>query len=475
MLYNLQDTITAISTPPGSGAIGIVRLCGPDAVAIAGKFFRAAGGKPLSALPSHTLSHGWIHDAGGAAIDEVLVSLMLKPRSYTGEDMVEFSAHAGPVVLKRILEVFLAGGARLAGPGEFTFRAFVNGKMDLARAEAVADLIASKTTLAHEAALSLFRGAFSEKIRGFRAKLTELAGALEAALDHAEEGIEFAPSSGAAATLAGLSGEIAQIIDTSKKLRFVREGLRAAIIGRPNAGKSSLLNALLERERAIVTDIPGTTRDVIEESIELKGFPLVLIDTAGLAEGTLDPVEKIGQERALEALKSAQIIVWVLDSSAGGSAAERFISGILNDTARGKIIIPVWNKTDLPFKADEKEILELAALRTGGGPAAFPAGIRLSVRTGSGLRELEDALVSSFVFSGDILSRAVTANSRHLEALRRTEEALGGALDSIKNGYSEEIPALHVREALSCLGEITGETATEEILESIFKNFCVGK
>ena len=286
----------------------MIRISGPDAVKIADIFFSSSDKKPLSATQSHTVVHGWVTDSG-SPVDEVLVTLMLKPRTYTGDDTVEVSAHGGPVILNRILKLATSGGARLAGPGEFTYRAFSNGKLDLAKAEAVADLISSKTGLALDTALSHLKGLYSHKISALRDKLISLLASFEVALDHAEEDVEFVSKDSAKSAIKDLILDITQIIGSSQKAKFLREGLRTVIVGKPNAGKSSLLNALLERERAIVTDIPGTTRDVIEEGVDIKGFPVVLMDTAGIRAHSQDPVEKIGQNRTLEALKSARVVV----------------------------------------------------------------------------------------------------------------------------------------------------------------------
>jgi len=468
MLYRLEDTIAAISTPPGIGGIGVVRISGPLAIAIIDKIFSPSDKKSLSNVPSHTIVHGWIKDAA-ITVDEVMVSAMLKPNTYTGENIIEISAHSSPLILERILKLSTDNGARLAGPGEFTFRAFVNGKLDLAKAESVADLISSKTNLALDTALSHLNGSFSLKIRGFKKELLELIGSLEAALDHSEEDIEFISKDKVISTKRKLQSEIDPIIASFNKTRFLREGLKTVIIGKPNSGKSSLLNALLEKERSIVTDIPGTTRDVIEETIDIKGFPVVLMDTAGIRAHAQDPVEIIGQNRTVEALNRAQVLVWVLDSSVDSLEADRHIYETLLKTSTGKIIIVAWNKSDLPFKADEKSILNLLS------GTADTASVKISAKYGTGIQCLEDAIVSAFSFSGGLLPGAATSNARHIGVLTRTEKALKCAIESIETGHSEEIPLIHLRDALSTLGEITGETATEEILENIFKNFCVGK
>lgn len=468
MLYELSDTIAAIATPLGIGGVGIIRLSGPDSETITQKIFSASSKKPLSAIPSHTLTRGWIFGDGDAPIDEVLVAVMRAPNSYTGETTVEISAHGGPVVLNQILSLALANGARGAGPGEFTFRAFSNGKLDLAKAEAVADLISAKTGLSAEAALTHLSGSFSAKIQSFRSKLLDLLSAFEAALDHAEEDIRFISKEDSLKALETLDLGITSILDSFDRLKYLKNGLRCAIIGKPNAGKSSLLNALIEKDRAIVTDLPGTTRDTIEETVDIKGFPVILTDTAGLRPDCCDQAELIGQSRALEAAKTADIIIWVLDASRSGLEEDRYLASAIAAFAKDKIIIPVWNKTDLAFKADEGAMINLLPAR-----AATP--VKLSAKSSLGLSGLEEALVTALSFPKDLLSGAVTVNARHYDALKRSKTALGEASGSIKSGFSEEIQALHLREALNYLGEITGETATEEILDSIFSRFCIGK
>jgi tRNA modification GTPase len=467
LLYNLDDTIAAISTPPGVGGIGVIRISGPAAIKITQKIFFPTNHKPLSGVPSHNLRHGHI-EQNDKIVDETMVSIMRAPRSYTGDDVVEISAHGGQVTLKRILGLVLDKGARAAGPGEFTFRAFSNGKLDLARAEAVADLISSKTALSAEAALSNLSGAFSLKIQSFRAKLLDLLSSLEAALDHAEEDITFISADNAIHELEILITETSSIIKSFEKSRFLKEGLKAVITGRPNVGKSSLLNALLEKDRSIVTDVPGTTRDTIEETADINGFPVILTDTAGLRAQSSDPVEKIGQERALEALKRADIIIWVLDSSQPAQAEDIHISNTLNSLAAGKTIIPVWNKSDLPCA------VHLSDTKTLFPPNSLPP-VKLSAKTSTGLSALEDAITSSISFGAKPLPDVITVNARHVDALKRSQNALFEASDSIKQGFSEEIQAHHIRESLNYLGEITGETATEEILSNIFARFCVGK
>jgi tRNA modification GTPase len=464
MLYNLEDTIAAVCTPPGTGAAGVIRVSGRGAVGIVNSFFIPSGKTPFDQTPSHTLVHGWISD-NGKPVDEVMAAVMRGPRSYTGDDTVEITAHGGKAILERILSLAASRGARLAGPGEFTFRAYSNGKLDLAEAEAVADLVSSKTGAALDTALAHLKGSYSAKISTLKEKLASLLANLEASLDHAGEDIDFISKDKIHATLSGLKDDITSILEASGKARFLKEGLRAVIIGKPNAGKSSLLNALLARERAIVADMPGTTRDVLEETLEIGGVPVVLLDTAGIRAHAQDPVEKLGQNRTLEALKSAGLALWVLDASTGFTDQDIHIYDTLKAAAAGKTFIPVWNKADISLE---------------GLPASFgfPGGevkaLSVCAKTGMGLKDLETAL-SAEISSAGAPEGNITANARHIDALRRARQELEEALSSLKNGFSEEVQASRARAALSCLGEITGETATEEILARIFKNFCVGK
>jgi tRNA modification GTPase len=291
---------------------------------------------------------------------------------------------------------------------------------------------------------------------------------LEAALDHAEEDISFISKDKATREIGNLITDITSIIKSFEKTKFLKEGLRAVITGRPNVGKSSLLNALLEKDRAIVTDVPGTTRDTIEETADINGFPVVLTDTAGLRVGSSDQAEKIGQDRAIEALKGADIIIWVLDSSQAALAEDQHLSDTLNALGAGKTIIPVWNKSDLPFAINEVEAKTLF-------PQNSLPPVKLSAKTSAGLSALENAITASLSFGSKPLPDVVTVNARHIDALKRAQNALIEASESIKQGFSEEIQAHHIRESLNFFGEITGETATEEILSNIFSRFCVGK
>jgi tRNA modification GTPase len=464
MPYSTDDTIVAVSTPLGRAALGVIRLSGPRAVAIVDGIFQSPGQTFLSAAASHTLRHGHI-TGDGRVIDEVLVALMLGPHSYTGDDVVEISAHGGPVLIDRILRLCLSRGARNAERGEFTFRAFINGKMDLAQAEAVADLIESKTDLSAHAALSQLTGKLSEQIRTFRAVLIDLLSHLEVALDYAEEDIRFVSAGELLTSLQALQQQIVGLQRTADKGKLLREGVRATIIGKPNVGKSSLLNTLLERERAIVTDVPGTTRDVIEELLDVRGIPVVIMDTAGLRTHTTDAIERLGQERTRASLAAADLVLWVIDASQPLSAEDRYIAGLLKETGKGRSVIVLFNKCDRP-----------AAFDTAAFNDIFPghAPVLISALTRRGLENLEEAIVS-LTDTAALPTDTPFVNARHRDTLDRTAQAINEALTALGTTATEEIIAFHIREALNTLGEITGETTTEEILQNIFSRFCVGK
>ena len=466
MKFALKDTIAAIATPPGRGGIGIIRLSGDEAVKIAGKIFKPSSKKALSRMPTRALCHGWIR-SNGKIIDEVMAAVMLEPGSYTGENTVEISAHGGPVVLSKILSLCLESGARLAERGEFTFRAFINRKMDLAKAESVAELINSKTELALQSSVSQLEGTLSAKIKTFRGRLVELLSKVEAALDHAEEDLKFISKKDLINTLSSLSGAIQALLSTASKGQLLRDGVNLAILGKPNSGKSSLLNALLERERAIVTNIPGTTRDVLEEALDLKGLPVVISDTAGIRANPGNLAEKIGQQKTLAAVSSADIILWLVDSSKKLSTEDKMIANLLKkDGLAGKTIV-VLNKIDLPSATNAAEAKKLLQ-------ASVPC-IKISATKRTNFAKLEDAIISFAKIAEVPKDSPIIICLRHKDVLNRVMRALNGSLTAAKKGESEEFVAFHMRSALNSLGEITGETATEEILENIFSNFCVGK
>lgn len=464
MYQNSKDTITAISTPLGKSGLGIIRLSGPKAIEITDSFFK--GKTLLAKANTHTLHHGFISDKS-VVIDEVVVSVFKTPNSYTGEDIIEISAHGGPVILKDILGLCLASGARLAEPGEFTYRAFINLRMDLTKAEAVCDLISSKSTLAARASMNQLAGSFLEKIISWRKQIVDLLTNIEAALDHSEEDIKFVTNGHIKEAISTLIKDIAGIKKTAVKAKYLRQGLKVTIIGKPNTGKSSLLNALLEKERAIVTEHPGTTRDTIEEVFDLKGIPVVLTDTAGLRADTSDPVEKIGQKKALDCLKDADVILWVLDNSGTITQEDNYISEQLTAIEKKENIILILNKIDLPGKLNEDDLNRLMPSNSG--------IVKISALKGLNLDSIEEAIVSCFAKEAGLADEPFLANERHLETLTACEAALNNSLRSVTENESEELIAFNLREVLNLLGELSGENVSDEVLENIFSKFCVGK
>jgi tRNA modification GTPase len=457
MSYAVDDTIAAIATARGPSGIGIVRLCGPDARGILSKLFRHSN-KPLPPdWPSHTILHGYIAD-NGRTVDEVLVTYFKAPSSYTGDDTVEIAAHGSPVILDELVRLCCREGARPARPGEFTFRAFANGKMDLAAAEAVADIIAAKTGRAAAAAVRQLQGGLSHTIEAWRTKLVDLLAAVEVSLDYGDENIRFLRPDEIRDRITTLSADIDVLLATAAKGMRLRNGLRVSIAGSPNVGKSSLLNALLERDRAIVSDIPGTTRDIIEELLDIQGIPVVIADTAGLREHTTDPLEKHGHERTTRSLETADIILWLTDTSRPLSPEDIYVRDTLKNYAAK--IIPVGNKIDLP----QRETI-------------VPA-LKISTKTGEGIKDLESAIASTANAAAPDSDEPLLTSSRHQDALLRAQRALHEAstlFNHAPDDVEEVLVAEHLRAALSALGEITGATTPEDILENIFSRFCVGK
>jgi tRNA modification GTPase len=449
-----NDTIAAISTPPGEGGIGIVRLSGPRAESIASEVFVSKSGRPLA---SHRLRYGVVRDPKtGEDIDEVLCALMRAPHTYTREDVVEMNCHGGMQPLGRVLELCLSLGARLAEPGEFTKRAFLNGRVDLAQAEATIDLIRAKTALAEKQALRQLRGALSRKIHALRERLLHVCAHVEACIDFPEEEIEPDSLEEIRGTLRQVGEDLDALCATYAEGRYLREGVRTAIVGRPNVGKSSLLNALLERDRVIVTDVPGTTRDVIEEYLNIRGMPLRLMDTAGIREAH-DMAESEGVRRSLDALEDADLALAVID---GSEALHREDAEVL-EKLRGKNAILVMNKSDLPKRAE---------LPASGLPTVF-----VSARTGEGLETLRERILETVLGSRLLPGEGlVITNLRHRGALAASGKALRAALSAMEH-EPLEITAMELREALDRLGEIVGAVSTEDILERVFSEFCIGK
>lgn len=460
----LSDTIAAISTPLGEGGIGIVRLSGPEAFDIARKVFVPAGRREWwKGNPGYRLFYGYVSEPRNSEIiDEVLMGVMSAPKSYTKEDVVEFNCHGGLIPLRKTLETVLGQGARLAEPGEFSRRAFLNGRLDLIQAEAIIDIIRAKTDAGLKLAVSQLKGDFSGKVGEIQKELTALLAEVEACIDFPEEYPEQEDKFQAREKLFKILEQVGFLISSAEKGKIYREGILAVIAGRPNVGKSSLLNALLKEKRAIVTEIPGTTRDIIEEVVNIKGIPLKLADTAGLRP-TDDPVESIGVQRSQDALELSDLILFVIDAVQGFTKEDQE----LLDGLKKKRKILLLNKIDLP---------EAGRGQSAGCPAGESPVLEISAKTGAGLDELSDT-IEKMVFEGKIMpgGNYLVSNVRHRDILRRCEDYLKEALQAIEEGLPEDLQAVDLRAAWVTLGEITGSTATEEIIDHIFANFCIGK
>jgi tRNA modification GTPase len=462
-MYSLDDTIAAISTPVGEGGIGIVRMSGPDAVPILHNLLT-----PGSNLQPRRLHYGHIVDPmTGGAVDEVLAVHMPAPSTFTRQDVVEINGHGGIVALRRILALCLRQGARLAEPGEFTARAFLNGRLDLAQAEAVLDVVQAKTETALQVAVGQLAGRLSEQVETVRSVLMDVLAYLEASIDFVEDEI---PERDVGPALAGAEDQLADLLADADRGIIYRQGIRAAIIGQPNVGKSSLLNRLLRTSRAIVTDIPGTTRDTLEETLNLQGLPVVLVDTAGITDETVNRIEQLGIERSRSALAQADLALLVLDASQPPTGADRAIAALIGD----KPAIVVLNKRDLVASLDvESWRLEVEGWQVDTGHRSF---VPVSALTGAGMETLEEAILES-VFSGQVQASeppAVTS-PRHKEALSQALDHVQGAIAAHQTHVTPDLLAIDVTAAVNALGEITGRTASEDLIEAIFGNFCVGK
>jgi tRNA modification GTPase len=452
------DTICAVSTPPGAGGIGIIRVSGRDAIKIASTLFRPRKDRSLRTEPSHSFLYGHVVDpASGEAVDEVLVSVMRAPATYTKEDVVEMNCHGGVIPLWRTMRLLIAAGARQAEPGEFTKRAFLNGRIDLTQAEAVMDIIRSKTELSHRAANEQLLGGLAKEIGELRDIMVSFIASVEVTIDFPEEDIETETGQSLAAGVDTLIARIDNLLSSFAYGKILRDGFATAIVGKPNVGKSSLLNALLRQNRAIVTDVPGTTRDVLEEYLNINGIPLKVLDTAGIRHSH-DIVEQEGVRRSIAAIESADIVLVMLDGSQPLNAEDR---RVLHEI-KGKSAILIINKADLPRQVEKLDQMEKQ--------------VSLSCRTGEGLDSLK-TMVSDLVKQGTVGSRehAWAVNQRHKTALDHARESLGNALGSIRSGLSPEFIAVDLRGALDSLGLIIGATYTEDILERIFNDFCIGK
>lgn len=456
---NLFSTIAAISTPYGTGGISIIRISGSRALEIADKVFKASSKKKLAEVPSHTIHHGHIVSSEGKVLDEVLASVMLSPRTYTGEDTVELNCHGGLFTTKRILEEVLKAGAENASRGEFTKRAFLNGKTDLARAEAVIDLINSKTNLEQSISVNHLGGRLSEKINSLRERLLALIAHVQVLIDYPDEELEPLSDDEFMNELSSIKLEASKLLATSEAGSLIKNGIKTAIVGKPNVGKSSLLNLLSGEEKAIVTDIEGTTRDAIEECVSLGGISLNLADTAGIRE-TDDKIEAIGVKRSKEYIEKSKLIIFVTDSVSGIDENDIEIIESLKD----KKCIALINKCD-KAKPKDDSILK----------ANFERIIPFSAKTSEGLKELEETIKEMFEI-GEIENNSdIITNARHKDALIKAEAALSSAIASSQMGISADTLFIDIEDAISALGEIVGLTVSEEVVDRIFHSFCVGK
>lgn len=457
------ETIAAIATPLGEGAIAIVRLSGPGAIRCVSSIFR--GRRRLEEAPSHTLVRGAIVDPAGNPVDDVLVSVMRAPHTFTGEDIVEINCHGGRLVVETVLRLVLDSGARLAEPGEFTQRAFLNGRIDLAQAEAVIDIVRARSPVGLQVAAKQLEGELSRRVTGVREKLLHLLGRMQVVIDYPEEDLGDVSDWEVGEILSEALRDIEALLAGAEAGKVYREGVRAAIVGRPNVGKSSLLNALLREERAIVTEIAGTTRDTIDAEVVLGGIPLTLVDTAGLRK-TEDPVEKVGIERTRAAIDRADLVLVVVDGSEPLGPEDEAVFDSLKEAQRERAILVV-NKADLPSVVSGGELEEALS----GRPV-----VRVSAHTGEGLDRLEEevrrTVLGARVGGGDEI---LVTRERHRRALRGAEQVLRTASESLALGMTYDVISVDLQQALASLGSITGEQVGEELVAHIFAEFCVGK
>ena len=464
MIYN--DTIVALATPAGVGAIAVIRLSGVKAIDIASSMFSSASGKPLNQQKSHTIHLGHVMD-GDRIIDQVLASIFKNPHSYTGEDVVEFSCHGSHYIQQEIIQYALRMGCRMATPGEFTLRAFLNGKMDLSQAEAVADLISSDSEASHQIAIQQMRGGFSNEIKNLRDELLNFASLIELELDFAEEDVEFADRTQFQTLISKITKVLKRLIDSFAMGNVLKNGIPIAIVGEPNVGKSTLLNALLNEDRAIVSDIAGTTRDSIEDEISIGGVGFRFIDTAGIRE-TIDVIEGLGIQKTFEKIEQAQVVIFLVDcvkllKTDSTSQIMVEIEKVKNKFPNKPVLI-LANKVDL-ILTQEKETLG----------SSMENMLFISAKTGYGVEKLKTTLLD-FVNTGALRNNeTIVTNTRHYDALLKALAEIQKVQEGIDSGLSGDLLAIDIRQALYHFGEITGEISNDELLGNIFANFCIGK
>lgn len=454
-----EDTIVALATPSGTGAIAVIRLSGPDAIAICNKVFF---GKDLEKQPSHTVHFGTIREEG-IIIDEVLATVFVAPSSYTRENSVEVSCHASPYIIQKLINLFIKNGARTAKPGEFTLRAFLNGQLDLSQAEAVADLIASRTEASHNMALRQLRGGFSNELKALRQQLIDFAALIELELDFSEEDVEFANRPQLKALINSIQSVLRKLIKSFDLGNAIKNGIPVVISGKPNVGKSTLLNALLNEERAIVSDIAGTTRDTIEDEINIGGINFRFIDTAGIRE-TSDKIESIGVEKAYEKIRQSALVIYLFDPEETSAEELRSIVDELGHHTSTDSILLVANKLD---KSNEEELKKQYEGLNG--------MLFISAKDRINLDQFTESLLHKAHVDQLNNDETMISNVRHLEALQKTNEALDDTLRLMDQPFGGELLAFEIKRALHHLGEITGDISNEDLLDSIFTRFCIGK
>lgn len=451
---NTQDTIIALSTPSGSGAIGVIRLSGPDAISLTNAVF---SGRDLEKQASHTLHFGLIKD-GEHIVDEVVAGLFVAPKSYTKEHVVEISCHGSNYIIQQIINLLINKGARAAKPGEFTLRAFLNGAFDLSQAEAVADLIASNSKASHDVAMQQMRGGFANELKALREQLIHFASMIELELDFAEEDVEFANREQLKNLVIRINHVLRRLISSFEMGNVIKNGVPVVIAGKPNVGKSTLLNALLNEERAIVSDIAGTTRDTIEDELTIGGVVFRFIDTAGIRD-TADIIEALGVERTLEKMKLAKLIIYMADAAQSVAEIEEQVRGLEQLQIPYLILV---NKADLISDTQRKAFAHLNA-------------VFIAAKDKMGIEELKSTLLEQVNLHNINTSETLVTNIRHVEALKQTENALNRVLENADNPVTSDFLAMDIKQALHYLGEITGTVTTDDLLENIFTKFCIGK